>query len=85
MSFVIKAKTLAEIVGIASKVCGGRSTMAVAECVRLRFAGEDIVVDTTDFDNWITIGTENADKMDEFETAIIPCKQFHSIPRRAEG
>lgn len=79
MSFVIKAKTLAEIVGIASKVCGGRSAMAIAECVRLRFAGEEIMADTTDFDNWITVATDNAEKMKEFETAVIPCKQFHSI------
>lgn len=79
MAFTIKAKALAEMVGIASKVCGGKSTIAIVECIRLRFAGDDIAVDTTDFDNWISIASEFADKMMDFETAIIPCKQFYSI------
>ena len=80
MSFVIKAKTLAEIVGIASKACGGRSTMAIAECARLRFKDEEIAVDTFDFDNWLSVSTPNAESvLKDCPSVIIPCKQFYSI------
>ena len=80
MPFTIQAKTLAEIIGIAAKVCGGRSTIPIAECVRLRFAGDQIKASTTNFENWITIANGDVVLKDkECETAIIPCAQFLSI------
>lgn len=78
MPFTIPQKTLAELVGIAAKISAGKTTVAILECIKLRFGGKGISVETTDMDNWITLSTPDFNPKG-CETAIVPCRQFHSI------
>lgn len=78
MPLTIPQKTLAELVGVAAKINAGKTTVAVLECINLRFGGKGISVETTDMDNWITLSTPDFNPKG-CETAIVPCKQFHSI------
>lgn len=79
MSFKIPQKILAEIVGLAAKVSKGKSTLPIAECIRLHFGGDGVSVQATNFDNWITISTPGFKNAKDSATAIVPCQQFFSI------
>lgn len=78
MPLTIPQKTLAELVGIAAKVNIGKSTVAILECLKLRFGAGGLSVESTDMDNWISVSTPDFIAKN-CETAIVPCKQFHSI------
>lgn len=78
MPLTIPQKTLADLVGIAAKISTGKTTIAILECIKLRFGSGGLSVETTDMDNWITISTPDFNPKG-CEVAIVPCKQFHSI------
>jgi len=83
--FSIKAKQLAELVGIAAKVSSGRSTQPIAESIRIAFGKEEIAVYATNFETWITVATPHFKPTVDDNIAIVPCAAFHSLITKLPG
>lgn len=77
MAFTIKAKTITELVGIAAKIVG-KSTVKVAECIKISYGGKGLEVETTNFDTWMTLSTTDF-KAKDATVAVVPCRALHAV------
>lgn len=77
-SFTIAQPVLAEMLGVAVKSCGSKSTVAAVACVRIKFGGEGVCVEATNYETWVRMATKNFEP--EGATAIlVPCQAFYSV------